>query len=70
MEDLIKQLEDLKDNFANCPLPELREDGDMSQYYQEQLEYDLWASEQYTRIEALESKIAFMESKLFKDHEK
>ena len=66
MEDLIKQLEELKDNFANCPLPELREDGDMSHYYQEQLEYNIWSHEQFTRIEALESEIAFMESKVYK----
>lgn len=62
MEDLIKQLTELKDNFANCPLPELTENGGMSQYYQEQLEYNIWAHEQYTRIEELEAKISSIES--------
>ena len=69
MLNLIKQIEELKDNYANCPLPELREDGDMSQYYQEHLEYDLWASEQEAKIEELERELALTQYMLSKDYE-
>lgn len=69
MTDLIKKLEELKDSYANCPLPELRENGTMEQYYQEHLEYDLWASEQEAKIEDLERELRLIQLQTSKDYE-
>jgi hypothetical protein len=69
MEDVFKQLEDLKDSYANCPLPELRENGTIEQYYQEHLEYDLWASEMEAKIESLENELRLIQLQSSKDYE-
>jgi hypothetical protein len=64
MEDVFKKLQDLKDSYANCPLPELRENGTLEQYYQEHVEYDLWASEMEAKIEELENIVRIIKDKL------
>jgi|688.fasta_scaffold86570_3 hypothetical protein len=64
MEDVFKKLQDLKDSYANCPLPELRENGTIEQYYQEHVEYDLWATEMEAKIEELENIVRIIKDKL------
>ena len=63
MEELLKQIQILKDNLNNCPLPEPREDGDMLQFYLEHNAFNDWACEQEAKIEELENQLRLIQLK-------
>ena len=57
MEELEKQIQILRDNLINCPLPELRENMSLLEFYEEHCSFNEWATEMEAKIEELESQL-------------